>query len=376
MVKVNTMLLFKVMVVVGSLSAGPIIAKEASKQTGKQISKALVKDDFVAATPIKNSNRSIPRERNRSDRLEGWAMLSYIIDTDGLVKEVVAVDVSSKGDYVTPSLKHLRSLRFTPATRQGKPVVSTRTQFISHKVTLYGSNNEGISPSFSKRYNAVDKLLGQQQFAEAKAPLAELQDTNTYNLTEQALSAWLHSIYYASQNDWPAYGQSVKNATYLRAYMPTKMAIRTSQNLLEWHKFKNQPADAIRTLYRMTDIDNAEIDQQTHQAMLLPLLQQIDEQPEIKINTTLNQAGAWLHMMSRSVFSLDFNQGELQKVELRCDDHWQPLVAAKVDKFIIPQSDYSCSVLVTGRPGAEITFVEQGERRAFIDAKIDWRDKS
>ena len=56
-----------------------------------------------------------------------------------------------------------------------------------------------------------------QDFEKAITVLNQLRSSNAKNLTEQALSAWLHSIYYFHQQDWTQYRDNVLEAYLLRS---------------------------------------------------------------------------------------------------------------------------------------------------------------
>ena len=96
--------------------------------------------------------------------------------------------------------------------------------------------NDGISSRFREKYNEADNLLSNKKFDQAKNILNEITEDFAKNLTEQALNAWLHAHYFLSQQDWVSYSDSVTTAHRLREHLPTKMAIRNTQNLLEWQK--------------------------------------------------------------------------------------------------------------------------------------------
>jgi len=107
------------------------------------------------------------------------------------------------------------------------------------------------------------------------------------------------------------------------------------------------------------------MDAPTHEAMLQPILDSIETQDAIEIKTTLSEGKAWLHTLPRSNINLTTITGKVELAELRCDNIWYPFEFTEIDNFNIPESYLNCSILVKGRAGTQIKFIEQGELRQF-----------
>ena len=326
---------------------------------------------YVPAKVIENDNSTMPGTTANLSRVEGWALLSYIVGVDGKPQQVIVINKSAKGDFVAPSIRYLNGLHFSPATDQGQPVPSAKTLFMRHGKSFYNTNNEGISPGFRQLYNDANELLINKTYEQAKPKLDELDADYAKNLTEQALSAWLLSKYYANQERWPEYGEQVLIASQLRQHLPVKMAVQATLHQFEWYKFQKQYADAIVVLRGITNIKDTEMDEETRRGLLAPVLKAMKAEPVAKMTTLLTQDKAWLHLISRSTISLDFNanEGAVELVELRCDNalHQFALstVESKIEGFDIPADYRNCSVLVKGSAGTEVVFTEQGDKRRF-----------
>jgi hypothetical protein len=322
-------------------------------------------EGFVAATLAENLNTTQVKEAENKNRTEGWVLMSYVIKTDGQPQGVEVVELSTKGNYAAQSINYVKQLRFKPATFNGIPIESTTTFFLRHDMSFYGNNNDGISTGFRNRYNDADQLVRSKQFDKAKEALDTLDYANTKNLSEQALTAWLHSIYYARQGNWPAYGKHLLSAVRLRDELPTKMAVKSTQNLFDYLKFKKQFADAIEVLISMLSIENADLDDATFAVMLAPLLEVIEGDSVIQVKTTLKENQAWLHLIPRDTITLTYTDGQIDKAELRCDNAWQTLDAKSINELKIPQQYIGCRILLSGTPGTKVSLTEQGKTRNF-----------
>lgn len=321
--------------------------------------------DFIPPTLIENSNPKGSQETYNGSRIEGWTLLNYIVDKDGLPKHIEVVNSSSNDKYTKDSIRFLQNYRFTPATLNNEKVMSAKSFFMQHNKTVQHTPNEGLSVGFSLRYDRAKKFMFEKNFDETLNVLNQLRDSNAKNLAEQALSAWLHSIYYYHQKDWFAYRDNLLEAYQLRKYLPLDMAIKSTQNLMQWQIYQHAYSDAVKTLASIEHIKDAKIDTDSSKVALKSLVDSIDNNAVNEIKTTLSKGKAWLHVLPRSTISLSTISGEIELAELRCENAWHAFETIEVKAFTIPDSYLNCSILVKGKAGTEIIFIEQGELREF-----------
>ncbi len=80
--------------------------------------------DVQAATSayiVKNQNPRFAGSYNGS-RLEGWALMSYVVDTQGKAKDIEVIMASDTRGSEENAEKYLTNLEFAPATKEGKTV--------------------------------------------------------------------------------------------------------------------------------------------------------------------------------------------------------------------------------------------------------------
>jgi hypothetical protein len=259
----------------------------------------------------------------------------------------------------------VNNLRFKPATYNEKPVASVNDFLLLHRVSFQGDSNSSISPGFRTRYNNADKLLRGKDVDKTTDALKTLEDSNSKNLMEQSLVAYLYSVFYASQKNWPAYGDRLQTAERLRQYLPTKMAIKNAKNLISYHQFKQHLGEAVYTAYNMANIDNASLDKATLKTMVKPLMAQINSDSPIVVEATLEQDLAWTHIVVREAISLQYSKGQIEQAELRCDNALHPLKIEALATFTIPPDYLKCTLLLKGTSGTEVVLTAQGKGRYF-----------
>jgi len=320
---------------------------------------------FVPAKLTKNLNPKGTQSTTNLSRVEGWTLMSYIIDDNGLPTHIEIINSSNNGKYTNDSINFLKNFRYSPAIYMGEKTLSAKTFFLKHDNSFIGSNNDGISVGFRLRYERAYKLISENKFDDALEVLDNLQDSNAKNLTEQALSAWIHSLYFFHQKNWLAYRDNVLEAYQLREYLPVKMAIKSTENLLQWQMFQKEYSDAVYTLSSMKNIKSAKMDDSSYNATLQPILDIFKNDASVEINTTLSEGKAWLHKLPRSNINLTTISGEVKLAELRCDNRWHSFDSPNNVNFKIPKNHLNCSILVKGKAGTKIKFIEHGEIRDF-----------
>ncbi|MEC8206262.1 MAG: energy transducer TonB, partial [Pseudomonadota bacterium] len=175
--------------------------------------------DVQAATSayiVKNSNKRYPGSYNGS-RLEGWALMSYVVDTQGKAKDIEVIMASDTRGSEENAEKYLTNLEFAPATKEGKTVEGG--YLYSFEVGKYfnGYSNDKASRGFINEYDEINKMLQAKEFNKAEQALAELYKDHTKNTSEQALFAWLKSQYYYHQQQWFDFDEQLSVAYLLRA---------------------------------------------------------------------------------------------------------------------------------------------------------------
>ena len=322
-------------------------------------------DDFIAAEYIESRNSSVPEKTANHSRLEGWTLLSYFVGLDGEPENVVIIDSSDESKFGGEAVFTLKNWRYKPASYKGEAVVSAEMALMRTDKSFNWSANDGISLGFKRHYNDADNFMLKGEMEKAKASLDELREDHAKNLTEQALSAWLHSIYYFRLQDWPAYGSEVQTAHYLNEFLPSEMKLKNIQNRLKWHMFKREFTDAIYILDELKARSNGALSESDYQSMLEEIKKHLRENPANQIDITLANGRAWKHKLPRSTISLNVQAGEINFAELRCDNGHQRFTEFPIQGFDIPEDYLKCSFFVKGNDNSYFTFEEKGDTRPF-----------
>lgn len=317
-------------------------------------------NNFQYAKVIDNLNAEKTKKTSSNSRKEEWVKLAYLVGLNGKATDIHVTHSSRSNPHIKSAVKYIRNLRFSPATFNGSAVESSKTFLMVYDKSFFGSNNDGISVGFSKRYEKINRLLAEKKFKDVDEQLKILVETNTRNLTEQAISAWLHAIYYYQTSQWHEYGHQVAVANILRDYLPTKMAITTAQNLLTWQMYINEYTGALNTLDSLRSIKNANISDDIYLKMRTPILSTIKDNTEIEISKELKKNNIWVYPVTRSELAISVTRGIIEVAQLRCNNGVQSLSIAAQFTVSVPSHYLQCNLLIKGEVNSIIKVQESG----------------
>jgi len=75
----------------------------------------------VEPKPLKRVHPKYPINAARNSR-EGWAKLSFIIEQDGSVSNVIANETSGSLDFTKAATKAVKQWKYQPAMENGEPI--------------------------------------------------------------------------------------------------------------------------------------------------------------------------------------------------------------------------------------------------------------
>ena len=326
--------------------------------------------DVQAATSayiVKNSNKRYPGSYNGS-RLEGWALMSYVVDTQGKAKDIEVIIASDTRGSEENAEKYLTNLEFAPATKEGKTVEGG--YLFSFEVGKYfnGYSNDKASRGFINEYDEINKMLQAKEFDKAEQALAELYKDHTKNTSEQALFAWLKSQYYYHQQQWFGFDEQLSVAYLLRAKLPTDIQYLVAKSALQWYSFKGDFNLAYNAIYALDNIEGKQFSEENKLATIKQIDDLLARTPQI--NSQINVSKDKLSYLSLSRGSIKIEgASDVSKLQIRCADQVIDLEASESVNYVIDEQSRRCGLLVKSASPAEIKVKQTGY--AIVNSKYD-----
>ena len=313
----------------------------------------------IEAQPLKRVDPTYPSMSARKSQ-EGWVRVSFVINKDGEVEAPVVQDSSGLKAFEKATLRAVKRWQYSPATQDGEAIQQCRNM-VQIDFRLAGS--AGVTRKFMRRYKAVSEAIADKDLPLAAELIAEMKDDQLWNHTESAYF-WLADSYFAKATDDTA--RELKSVR--RALAVNTDAVRTStkQYLLEREFVLAIAQSEYNEAMKAYDkLENLADDKPQQLAQLAPYAEKVKElvqgnEPMIR-KASIDEEGRVFHQLSRNAFALDIAEGDLDEVQIRCDNKLSRYTAVSKSQWHIPSSWGQCSVYVSGSPGAQFEVVEVGD---------------
>lgn len=316
-------------------------------------------DVFIPAKLIENGNPSY-NETSQTTRIEWWADVSFVVDQAGLPQDIEFINISAKAINRAAVEAYIKKLVYIPATYNAKPVFSNKTFFFQYDISFYGSANDGVSTGFRKNYNVADKLVVSDKFEDASKALVILENKYAKNLSEQALTSWLKSVYFYKISAWKEYGDEVEKAFLLKKYLPKELMIKVVLNSIDIRVFKKQYSSALIAATELKQLKGISNPEEAYQIYHQQILADLEQHTKLEKTYILRKDLSHYILINRADVSLTVNTGTISHLELRCSKRQTILQVGNEVSFSLSEDGSKCALIVKGIEGTEFAIREQG----------------
>lgn len=320
---------------------------------------------YVPAEVIERFTPEYPPETVVTGR-EGWVILSYVVSTDGAVTEVMIEDSSGNEHFERAAMEGISKWRYRPATLDGEPVEQALTRARSLFV-MDGAPASGARAQFVRKYRRADGLLGNGDLEAARALLDELEVGERFNLYEDAWF-WFLKYKYLAATHAPSdelIDALEKAIGYHEDYLPADAFLTAVAQLYALYASEFRFAAARGSLKRLRESEIAKSSELYDRTVDVLEATQLEVDalvggPEtFRLSARIGGYDYWVHELSRRIFSLDEIEGEVRKVDVRCErgtTRYHSVAAGT--RWTIPDTWGDCGVYIEGRPGTKFAFYE------------------
>ncbi len=321
--------------------------------------KGLLISEIQSAKPLNRLEPKYPISAARKGQ-EGWTIVSFIVEKDGSVSSPIVEDSSGNKKFNRESLKALKKWQYQPATQNGEPVQQCN-QFVRLDYSLSGNGQGGATRKFVSKYKKITQQIQEKDFTSAKSLMEELKSKPRWNLYEDAWYANLQATYFRAVGDQPQQLVSLNRVISAKKYIPESMRFSALVDAFVINTNVANYADALENFSEIKKFENAE-------KMLTKLAPYVDEiyalieSDKIIVRPgTIGDDSIWRHKMVRNSFALTALDGELYKLEVRCNNKVFTYKPSEENTWSIPNKWGKCNIYVHGEHNSSFKFVELAE---------------
>lgn len=315
--------------------------------------------DYTPPKMLEDANTSEAKSGPGYGRLEGWATLYFMVSKEGGTEQVLIETSDPK--YQSSAQSYLNLIKYAPAKVGDKLAYGQSYTPVDFTTAYFGNPNNGISPPYAKMYDQVFPMLLKGEIENGEPLLQELLEDHTKNLTEQALSAWLKSIYYFHKKDWGNYGNNLKLAARLRYRLPPDLAYKSTDNLMKFQINKKHFADALQTFLTIDSIKGKELAETSIKEVIAAVWDLINKHPKVESEETLIANRIWTRKIHRRQIAFQMTEGKADRAALYCQNGFHEFAQATASEYSIPEAFGKCTLMLKSEQSATFSFSEQGE---------------
>lgn len=314
--------------------------------------------EVVEAKPLERVPPKYPVEAARKGQ-EGWVRLSFVVDEQGQTLDPVVIDSSGIKAFEKEALRALNRWQYSPAMQDGKPIQQCQMK-LQLDFKLEGGG-EGVRRKFRAVYVKANKALEAGDINKAKELVAKLKAAKQWNMYENSWFWMLDAQLAAALKDSKRELNSLRRSTMSNVgdkYLGTGNYLLNLQRIFVLEIEDVQYAEALETYKEISEHEKGKemsVSLEKYAQQLASLLQ--GDTPLVK-EQEINERGIFLHRLSRSQFALADIKGELNTLDIRCDNHRTKYTVAEDTTWQIPVKWGTCHVLFEGDKGTRFKVVE------------------
>ena len=334
------------------LTTSLIIASTFSFQAQSvELSKHL--STIIEPKPINRVAPRYPINAIRQGR-EGWAKLSFVIDEQGKVSNVLVIETSGSKDFAKAARSAVLKWQYKPAFENGKPIQQC-VNTVQMDFSMKDGGEKGVSRRFKKKYKKAKKALENKDYPQVKILLAEMTKTKKMHLSENNFMHFLAADYAKAINDKPLQLFHLNRTTLS---IKGKQKLAALYNIFQLKIELQQYKSAHTTYQNIIKMKEAE----PYLPQLEKMIKRVDEfivsDQELLVHGKIQKSGFWSTELIRKEFSLVDIDGSLDRLDVRCANKRHVYTVESNNTWKLPDSWKNCSLYIFGNTDTSFNFIE------------------
>ena len=332
--------------------ATPVVATANDLTTPKP---ELLIETVIDAKPIKRKEPKYPLADARAGN-EAWVVVSYVVEPDGSVAYPLVESSSGGKRFEKSALRAVKSWQYQPAMSNGEAIQQCKTRV---RLDFSLGGKPGARKRFISKYRKIADQLKNNDLKEANELLIKLRKSKRWNLYEDAWYWLAKSNYYAAKgNDQRELKSLVQIIGNRDDYLPKQTFSSVLTRAFILNVKLNRYAYALETFKRIKKLDPEGEQAVKFQAYVDKIKALSQSQQLISVAATLGETEFWQHKLLRSSFGFNGIKGQLNKMDIRCQNKRSTYRISEQQTWDIPASWGHCTVYVYGKKDSEFKLVE------------------
>lgn len=337
-----------------SLALTPFFNAQAVASETKQLT------TITDAKPVDRIHPKYPLYAAKQG-LEGSATLSYVVEKDGSVSNIIVEDVVGYKGFGKSAVKAMANWKYKPAFENGKAIQQCQNSVQMDFALDHGNENSAaVSKDFLRYYRSALNALNAKNYALFDEKIEKIEKIKVWKKSNAAYTYLLKAEYAKTLgNSRNELKYLQKSASFVFFPKETYFSILQQQYILNIKL--NYINSAYDTLNEIMKMDESKANLAIFEDHKKKLDDFIAKGTDIVVNGELTGLYTWHHKLLRNNFSLLSQKGALQELDVRCANKRHIFSVGENSTWTIPKKWQRCTVYIKGDKNASFQLVEHAK---------------
>ena len=372
--------------ILSSLALGVIVVPAAHAHTASQ-SETNTAQHVTTIVSAKVINRVLPKYPISAAKKghEGWVRVSFIVEPDGKTSNPIIQASSGGKSFEKAALKAIKNWRYSPAIENGKAIQQCENAVqLDFKMTEDLSNK--VSKRFLRLYKKAQGHLEKDNLTEVKVIIDKINSKPLVTHGENLHLNYIQLEYaekigdtrleldtlnkILSFNNFYNYIKQLENQdsdTKTRDLEQEKTFILVLNRKLIHELQQNKINEALYSVNNLLKLAHDSKNLSLYKNQRQKIIDFIASETPLVTSANIEKNDFWYYRLVRNDFSFADIQGDLHKLDIRCNNKRHVYTINDQSTWKIPKSWQKCQLFVYGDNNTTFKLIEHGNQKATDD---------
>lgn len=287
---------------------------------------------------------------------EGWTRLSFVVNEEGHVNDVLLLESSGSADFDRESIRAVKKWKYSPALENGQPIEQCMNS-VRMNFKMGGETTVGTSKKFKRYYKKALAFMESKDYNNMMLTLDKIKAMKNRHLSENNYYHLFLADHYKKMNQ-PDKELEHLNKVSTHAGLSDKLSFSVLYRRYNRQVTTNRFSSAIRTYKELIESENAQQYKAQLEQSLQDITKFIESPQDIIVSGDMGTNDFWRHSLVRNSFSLASIEGALHKLDVRCANKRHIYTVEDNNTWNIPSTWKNCSIFLYGDDNATFKVVE------------------
>lgn len=341
-----------------------LLCTQAELHVATAANEATSQHRWVDAVPKERAPPRYPL-RASSKTIEGWVVVSFIVDVDGITKDITITDTSIADTFEIFAIRAVEKWTYEPATLDGVPVQRAKTS-VRIVWALEGLNG-AVTGKFLRIYKKADKAIRAGKLENAKTIIDRMDQRKKKRLSESGYLDFLKAMYWQKMGDGKQARQHFQRVRIVEDFIDSEVHFASLRQLFVLSANVNHLGNSIWYYNRLVELDKDLSPDDPIHDIASRVRDVLESDTPFAIQGKVEEPCEYCkeirpfwdhHSLSRERFTLDQIEGKVDEFKLLCGFQYATVPWSADLIWTVKNEWGQCGIHVFGELGTTFRLVQ------------------